>query len=76
MKKICQLEENTEDRVNRNYRDTLVIRGIKKGNQEKTWNNSARGVIKIRRTANERALSIKNDNDLKSLYPEFLYRDR
>ena len=31
-----------------------------------TW--SAQGVIRIRRSANERALSIKNDNDLKSLY--------
>ena len=39
-----------------------------------TW--SARGVIKIRRTANERTLSIKNDNDLKSLYPDFVFRDR
>ena len=39
-----------------------------------TW--SARGVIKIRRTANERAVSIKNDNDLKSLYPDFVFRDR
>ena len=39
-----------------------------------TW--SASGVIKIRRTANERALSIKNDNDLKSLYPGFVFRDR
>ena len=38
-----------------------------------TW--SARGVI-IRRTANESALSIKNDNDLKSLYPDFVFRDR
>ena len=37
---------------------------------------SARGVIKIRRTANERAVSIKNDNDLKSLYPDFVFRDR
>ena len=36
---------------------------------------SARGVIKIRRTANERALSIKNDNDPKSLYPDFVFRD-
>ena len=39
-----------------------------------TW--SAQGVIRIRRTANERALSIKNDNDLKSLYPDFVFRDR
>ena len=39
-----------------------------------TW--SVQGVIKIRRTANERALSIKNDNDLKSLYPDFVFRDR
>ena len=34
------------------------------------------GVVRIRRTANERALSIKNDNDLKSLYPDFVFRDR
>ena len=39
-----------------------------------TW--STRGVIRIRRTANEKALSIKNDNDLKSLYPDFVFRDR
>ena len=39
-----------------------------------TW--SARGVIRIRRTANERALSTKDDNDLKSLYPDFVFRDR
>ena len=38
-----------------------------------TW--SARGVIKIGRTANERALSIKNDNDLKSVYLDFVFRD-
>ena len=40
-KKICELEENTEDQVNRNSRDMLVIRGIKKVNQEKTWNNTS-----------------------------------
>ena len=39
-----------------------------------TW--SALGVIRIRRTANDRALSIKNDNDLKSLYPDLAFRDR
>ena len=39
-----------------------------------TW--SAWGVIRIRRNANERALSIKTDNDLKSLYPDFVFRDR
>ena len=39
-----------------------------------TW--SARDAIRIRRTANERALSIKNDNDLKFLYPDFVFRDR
>ena len=40
-KKIHELEENIEDQVNRNSRDTLVIRGIKKENQEKTWNNTS-----------------------------------
>ena len=37
-----------------------------------TW--SAWGMIKRRRTANERALSIKNDNDVKSLNPDFVFR--
>ena len=40
-KKIHELEENIEDQINRNSRDTLVIRGIKKENQEKTWNNTS-----------------------------------
>ena len=39
-KKIHELEENIEDQVNRNSTDALVIRGIKKKNQEKTWNNT------------------------------------
>ena len=39
-----------------------------------TW--SVRGVIRIRRTTNEKALPIKNDNDLKYLYPDFVLRDR
>ena len=39
--KIHELEENIEDQVNRNSRDTLVIRGIKKENLEKTWNNTS-----------------------------------
>ena len=32
---------NIEDQVNRNSRDTLVIRDINKDNQEKTWNNTS-----------------------------------
>ena len=39
--KIHELEENIEDPINRNSRDTLVKRGIKKENQEKTWNNTS-----------------------------------
>ena len=35
-KKIHELEENIEDQVNRNSRDTLVIRGTKKDNQEES----------------------------------------
>ena len=35
-KKIRELEETIEDQVNTNSRDMLVIRGIKKENQEKT----------------------------------------
>ena len=40
-KKIRELQENIEYQVNRNSRDTQVIRGIKKENQEKTWNNTS-----------------------------------
>ena len=40
-----ELEENIENKVNRNSRDTLVIRGIKKQNQEKTWNNTSHHVL-------------------------------
>ena len=40
-KKIHELEENIEDQVNRTSRDTLVIRGIKKENQKKKWNNTS-----------------------------------
>ena len=42
MKKIHVLEEKIEDQVNRNSREILlVIRGIKKKNQEKAWNNTS-----------------------------------
>ena len=40
-KKIRELEENIEDPVNRNPRDTQALRDIKKENQEKTWNNTS-----------------------------------
>ena len=40
-KKIHELEGNIKDQVNRNSRDTLIKRGIKKENQEKTWNNTS-----------------------------------
>ena len=35
------LRTHIEDQVKRNSRGTLVIRGIKKDNQEKTWNNTS-----------------------------------
>ena len=34
--KKVEVKENIEDQVNKNSRDTLVIRGIKKENREKT----------------------------------------
>ena len=36
-----KIEENIEDQINKNSRDTLVIRDIKKENQEKTWSNTS-----------------------------------
>ena len=41
LNKICKLEGNTEDQVNRNSKDMLAIRGIKKENQEQPWNNTS-----------------------------------
>ena len=40
-KKIHELEKNIEDQVNRNSTDMLVIRGMKKENQEKIWNSNS-----------------------------------
>ena len=40
-KKIKEFEANIEDQVNRNSTYMLVIRGIKKENHEKTWNNAS-----------------------------------
>ena len=39
-----------------------------------TW--SVQGVIKMKITTNEKALLIKNANDLNSVYPDFVFRDR
>ena len=39
-RRISQLEEQTEDQINRNTRSTLVIRGIKHKTIEKSWNDT------------------------------------
>ena len=39
-RRISQLEEQIEDQINRNTCSTLVIRGIKHKNTEKTWNDT------------------------------------
>ena len=50
-------------------------RGLKRASMiNSTW--SVWGVVRIRRTANERSLLIKNYADLKSLYSDFVFRDR
>ena len=41
VKKIDKLEENIEDQIKRNYRDTLVTKSIKNKNQKKTWHNTS-----------------------------------
>ena len=37
---------------------------------------SSQGVVKIRRTMNERALSIDSEKDLTVLYPDFVFKGR
>ena len=40
-RRISQLEEQIEDQMNRNtHHSTLVIKGIKDKNTEKTWNDT------------------------------------
>ena len=39
-----------------------------------TW--STKGVIKLRRTMNERAISIEDEIELSDLYPDFVFRER
>ena len=44
------------------------------GKIHSTW--SAKGVIKLRRTMNERAISIEDEIKLSDLYPDFVFRER
>ena len=37
---------------------------------------SAKGVVKIRRTMNERPIAINHDTDIASLYPDFVFKVR
>ena len=44
------------------------------GRINSTW--STKWVIKLRRTMNERAISIKDEIELSDLYPDFVFRER
>ena len=44
------------------------------GRINSTW--STKGVIKLRRTMNERAISIEDEIELSDLYPDFVFRER
>ena len=44
------------------------------GRINSTW--STKGVIKLRRTMNERAISIEDEIELSDLYPDFAFRER
>ena len=44
------------------------------GKKHSTW--SIKGVIKLRRTMNEHAISIEDEIELSDLYPDFVFRER
>ena len=44
------------------------------GKIHSTW--SSKGVIKLRRTMNERAISIEDKIELSNLYPNFVFQER
>ena len=44
------------------------------GRINSTW--STKGIIKLRRTMNERAISIEDEIELSYLYPDFAFRER
>ena len=44
------------------------------GKIHSTW--SSKGIIKLRRTMNERAISIEDEIELSNLYPNFVFRER
>ena len=44
------------------------------GRINSTW--STKGIIKLRRTMNERAISIEDEIELSDLYPDFVFRER
>ena len=35
-----------------------------------------KGIIKIRQSPNERAYSINNDDDIKHLFPDFIFKEK
>ena len=37
---------------------------------------SMKGIIKIRQSPNERAYSINNDDDIKHLFPDFIFKEK
>ena len=58
-----------------NQKLTWKCRGLKRGGKiHATW--SLKGVIKLRRTINERAISIEEETELSNLYPDFVFQER
>ena len=58
-----------------NQKLTWKCRELKRaGKIHSTW--STKGIIKLRRTMNERAISIGDEIELSDLYPDFVFRER
>ena len=37
---------------------------------------TSKGIIKLKRTMNEQAISVDNESEIKSLYPDIVFKER
>ena len=51
-----------------------MCRELKRARIHSCW--SSKGVVKIRRTMNERAISISHESDIKALYPDLVFKEK
>ena len=64
----------SENLTHSNQRLAWKCRKLKRASKiHSSW--SSKGIVKLRRTMNERPISIMHDSDITDLYPDFVFRE-